>query len=105
MRRQATQPKVQKALDRLVEYLDAAPPSARRELQRRLESKHESDFQGAFWELYLGFVLNTIFGDRLSWQSSSQSGSVPDFQIELDDGPVFIEATTIQDRLDPDGEA
>jgi hypothetical protein len=71
------------------------PSDDREQLRARLMGKQPSDFDGAFWELYLHEV-HLRLGFRITREPELPGVTTrPDFLMERDDGAFYLEATVV----------
>jgi hypothetical protein len=76
-------------------WFDRWPADDREQLRARLMGKQPSDFDGAFWELYLHEVHSRLGFTITREPEMAGLPTRPDFLMERDDGAFYLEATVV----------
>ncbi len=76
-------------------WFERWPADDREQLRSRLMAKQPSDFDGAFWELYLHEVHHRLGFTITREPAMAGVRTRPDFLMERDDGAFYLEATIV----------
>jgi hypothetical protein len=76
-------------------WFERWPADDREQLRARLMGKKPSDFDGAFWELYLHEVHSRLGFTITREPEVSGVTTRPDFLMDRDDGAFYLEATVV----------
>lgn len=104
MKRQPAESNVRMAFGRMMRWVDEYPPVARADLFARLQSKHQAQFDGAYFELFVYRLLSKVLKVDPLVPAGSPRTSRPDFEVR----GGFVEATVFEDveaesSIDSDG--
>jgi hypothetical protein len=76
-------------------WFERWPTDDREQLRTRLKGKKPSDFDGAFWELYLHEVHYRLGFTIMREPEMGGVTTRPDFLMEREDGVFYLEATVV----------